>query len=262
MSKITHPPDETLLLLIDREVHGLKAFRLRRHLASCPDCRSRLSLLENTSSNVAALQTSRANAVEDSTARARAFLKARMQASLQQQPTPAAASPNVRRFVVALAAAIVGATMLYQFGAPRKPANTDANLKIITVPNKDLTPGATRKVDLAELCGNTGSDLDPEVSPSEEKIVLHEYGVDSAPAGAYQVDYLINPQLGGTDDIKNLWPEPYKSTEWNAHAKDALEVRLHEMVCYQQIDLGSAQRDLATDWIAAYKKYFHAAEPL
>jgi hypothetical protein len=38
--------------------------------------------------------------------------------------------------------------------------------------------------------------------------------------------------------------------------KDDLEERLDEMVSTGQLDLTTAQRDIATDWIAAYKKYF------
>jgi hypothetical protein len=92
--------------------------------------------------------------------------------------------------------------------------------------------------------------------------VLREYGLSTARAGDYQIDYLINPQLGGTNDVHNLWPEPYQATEWNARAKDALESRLHQMVCNRQIDLADAQREIATDWIAAYKKYFQTAQPI
>jgi hypothetical protein len=43
--------------------------------------------------------------------------------------------------------------------------------------------------------------------------------------------------------------------------KDALEERLHEMVCAGQLDLSTAQRDIAADWIAAYKKYFRTDRP-
>jgi len=38
--------------------------------------------------------------------------------------------------------------------------------------------------------------------------------------------------------------------------KDALEDRLHTMVCSGQLDLATAQRELSRDWVAAYKKYF------
>ena len=34
------------------------------------------------------------------------------------------------------------------------------------------------------------------------------------------------------------------------------------MVCGGELDLSTAQRDIATDWIAAYKKYFHTNRPL
>jgi hypothetical protein len=92
--------------------------------------------------------------------------------------------------------------------------------------------------------------------------VLQEYGVAGAQTQGYELDYLISPQLGGTDDIRNLWPEPELSTAWNADAKDALEGRLHQLVCQGKINLATAQRDLATDWISAYKQYFHTDRPI
>ena len=34
------------------------------------------------------------------------------------------------------------------------------------------------------------------------------------------------------------------------------------MVCAGKVDLSTAQNDIATDWIAAYKKYFRTDAPL
>jgi hypothetical protein len=62
--------------------------------------------------------------------------------------------------------------------------------------------------------------------------------------------------------MRNLWPEPYSNTVWNAAVKDALEARLHELVCQGALDLHAAQRELATDWIAAYKRHFHTDRPI
>lgn len=76
------------------------------------------------------------------------------------------------------------------------------------------------------------------------------------------MDYLITPELGGATDIRNLWPEPYYDTAWNAHVKDQLEERLHEMVCRGDVDLATAQQDISKDWIAAYRKYFHTDQPI
>jgi hypothetical protein len=37
--------------------------------------------------------------------------------------------------------------------------------------------------------------------------------------------------------------------------KDALERKLHNLVCAGQLDLKTAQREIASNWIEAYKKY-------
>ena len=92
--------------------------------------------------------------------------------------------------------------------------------------------------------------------------VFEEYGIPYAHPEAYEVDYLITPALGGADDIHNLWPQSYSSTAWNARVKDALEDRMRDMVCQGNLDLAVAQSEIASDWIAAYKKYFHTDRPL
>ena len=83
-----------------------------------------------------------------------------------------------------------------------------------------------------------------------------------APNREHTRDYLVTPALGGADDIRNLWPHSYSATVWNAQVKDALEDRLREMVCEGRLDLTEAQRAIAVNWIAAYKKCFHTDQPL
>ena len=43
--------------------------------------------------------------------------------------------------------------------------------------------------------------------------------------------------------------------------KDALERKLHKLVCTGQLDLKTAQRETASDWIEAYKKYVRTSPP-
>jgi hypothetical protein len=69
-------------------------------------------------------------------------------------------------------------------------------------------------------------------------------------------DHLISLELGGSNDIQNLWPESYRTEPWNAHVKDRLEDRLNDLVCAGRLGLADAQRSIATDWIAAYRRYF------
>jgi hypothetical protein len=49
---------------------------------------------------------------------------------------------------------------------------------------------------------------------------------------------------------------------WNAHVKDALEDHLRRLVCQGELDLESAQHEIAEDWIGAYKKRFRTEYPL
>jgi hypothetical protein len=86
--------------------------------------------------------------------------------------------------------------------------------------------------------------------------------MEGIPQDEYELDYLITPELGGAPDVRNLWPQRYASRVWNAHVKDQLERLLPEMVCDRQLPLETAQRDIARDWIAAYKKYFRTSAPL
>jgi hypothetical protein len=100
------------------------------------------------------------------------------------------------------------------------------------------------------------------VPTSLRQEIFQEYGLVNASANDYEIDYLIAPGLGGAEDIRNLWPEPYTSATWNARIKDDLEEHLHQLVCAGKVDLSTAQRDIASDWIVAYKKYFHTDRPL
>ena len=91
----------------------------------------------------------------------------------------------------------------------------------------------------------------PESVTEPEKLAsLAAYG-DPGSARDYEYDHLISLELGGaTNDPRNLWPEPGPSP----NPKDALEDRLHEMVCDGQLTLGAAQSEIAADWVAAYRR--------
>jgi len=128
------------------------------------------------------------------------------------------------------------------------------------MPDAQLTPGATVLLSRSAVCSQPGDGNKP-VPTSLQREVFQEYGIPRANPRAYEVDYLVTPALGGADDIHNLWPHSHSAT-WSAHVKDALEDRLREMVCGGSLDLAVAQREIATDWISAYKKYFHTDEPL
>jgi hypothetical protein len=72
------------------------------------------------------------------------------------------------------------------------------------------------------------------------------------------VDHLISLELGGSNSIRNLWPESFSTQPWNARVKDRLENRLHREVCSGRMSLHDAQRAIATNWIDAYNTYVGA----
>ena len=61
--------------------------------------------------------------------------------------------------------------------------------------------------------------------------------------------------MGGANSVKNLWPQLWTGS-WNAHVKDGLENQMHREICAGSVSVEDACREVATDWIAAYKKRF------
>ncbi|MGA2534385.1 MAG: hypothetical protein ABSF53_00105 [Terracidiphilus sp.] len=154
------------------------------------------------------------------------------------------------------------AVVTIRYSIPHSRNLSAASFEQRALPERMLTPGATRSVSISDVCSMPHEEVIRDVSPSMREQVLEQYNLKNARTDDYEIDYLIAPGLGGAEDIHNLWPEPSKSETWNASVKDALEERLHQLVCSGAIDLPTAQRDISTDWIAAYKKYFHSDTPL
>jgi hypothetical protein len=127
----------------------------------------------------------------------------------------------------------------------------------IDVPDRRLTPGAVLTASAATVCvvGYASSVRDVPSALSEE--AYRRYGVVHVPY-AHEVDHLVSLELGGSNAITNLWPEPYAG-RWGARTKDALENRLHSLVCAGELKLRMAQHQEARDWVGAYRRYVGSA---
>jgi len=126
------------------------------------------------------------------------------------------------------------------------------------LPNPSITPGATLKVSKDDLCGPTRKEAEGNIPISLKTKVFQLYKIRTEATAPQNIDHLIPISLGGSNAIENLWPQPL-SGEWNYNQKNQLERKLHRMVCKGELDLATAQRDISTDWVSAYKKY--VAEP-
>lgn len=124
-----------------------------------------------------------------------------------------------------------------------------------------LNPAVTQATISGTICtsGYTGA-VRPAATDSErmkEQAGL-AYGVTDT-LSEYQGDHLVPLELGGAaNDLANFWDEPNRQvltdgTVVTSDQKDALENTLKARVCAGQMTLLDAQRQIATDWYAAWK---------
>jgi hypothetical protein len=139
------------------------------------------------------------------------------------------------------------------------------------LPNHSLTPGLARTdLTLDQICKTKWGKDARAVTAAMKKAVFKAYGLtgnsDSAcipdASGRHcEIDHLISREIGGADDVKNLWPQAYGSQPWNAARKDCVENRLHKEVCAGHITLKQAQDDISSDWTAVYLRYYESPVP-
>ena len=124
----------------------------------------------------------------------------------------------------------------------------------VVLPDPTLTPGGTFNATVSQICTPGYSKSVRDVSTATKNRVYAEYHITHRAPGEYEVDHLIPLEIGGSNDIKNLFPQPAEPRP-GFHEKDVLENTLHDLVCAGKLELATAQRDIATDWYAAYVKY-------
>jgi hypothetical protein len=242
-----HTSDRELMLALDGELSARDAARVNAHLAECWTCRARRREMENAIAEFVRMPKPLLPPADGP----RALLRARI-AQLNGHCDVAWQNRWVAAGIGVLL--ISAGLMIGRFWSQ------SSRVTVFTVPDPKLTPGATVLLSPGEVC-SASSAKNKTVPVALRKKVFEAYGISRAAPHAYEVDYLITPALGGADDIHNLWPQSYSDTLWNAQVKDDLEDRLRALVCAGQLDLETAQREIAGNWIGAYKKYFHTDRP-
>ena len=110
-----------------------------------------------------------------------------------------------------------------------------------------IFPDATKD----KICVSGYSSSVRSVPASEKDAVYAEYGITHHATGEYEVDHFVSLELGGSNDISNLFPEAAEPKP-GFHEKDKVENYLHDRVCKGNMTLADAQRQIATNWLAAY----------
>ena len=247
----THLADDDLMRAMDGELALERRTEVAVHVAQCVRCQERLAQFEAVSAALCARRESADAAHREG--------RDRLRQSLQREAEVERRRPRTwlrPRWAVAAALVLACGAAARMITHPTEP-----DPQVGARPVARLTPGATWRVTREDVCGGRT----PRVRDIAERVrreVVTSYGMAQVHASTYELDYLVTPELGGAPDPRNLWPQRYDSPIWNARVKDQLERLLPELVCSGRIDLAAAQRDLAEDWIAAYKRHFGTDIPL
>jgi len=261
MRQNTHVSDRELVMAADGELSEQRLAHVQSHLAACWSCRSRAKDIDESVAAFVRMQRD-FDAQLPPADGPRTLLRVRL-AALAAEPTPRTwrslfgySRPQFASAgLVTILVTIAGLAIL-----PRISRQSENEASFI--PNLRLTPGAVLRIDEKDVCAEASPGKAKFIPAAMGQKVFAEYGIHSPQPRAYELDYLIAPELGGSDDIRNVWPQPYSAAVWNSHVKDALEDRLHELVCSDQVSLATAQHDIAVNWVSAYKKYFKTETPL
>jgi len=140
---------------------------------------------------------------------------------------------------------------------PLHPVTKTSNCHVRgPLPDAGCTPGTRyRPVDKQRVCKPGYASSVRNVPESRKGDVHRAYAMKQHFNGRNgEVDHLVSLELGGTNATAKLFPEA-ASPRPASQEKDRLENRLHDLACSGQINLRRAQREIATNWVKAYKIY-------
>ncbi len=134
-----------------------------------------------------------------------------------------------------------------------------------TLPDPACTPGA---IDSAVNDGDTRSTIcrkggytssvRPPASLTEpvKRQLLAAYGIPQSQISRYELDHLIDLAAGGASDVRNLWPEPNTTTQFQPSTyvhndKDAVESYTYRAICQGRVTVTAVRDAIDADWTTA-----------
>jgi hypothetical protein len=125
------------------------------------------------------------------------------------------------------------------------------------LPDARCTPGSvdpavSQKTIKSTICktGWTATVRPPESQTEHAKFYVAYPAYHVAHSAKSELDHLVPLELGGSNDITNLWPEVGKIP----NPKDTVENALKRGVCAGKITLTAAQNAIAANWTTARAK--------
>jgi hypothetical protein len=121
-------------------------------------------------------------------------------------------------------------------------------------PDATKTPGTVyENITEKDVCDSGYSKRVRNVPVLQKKSIYKSYGIKyPQPAGAFEVDHFIPLSIGGSNDDKNLWPQPAAPVP-GFHEKDKVEFYLYNEICAGRIPIKTAQESIRSDWYKVYQ---------
>lgn len=112
-----------------------------------------------------------------------------------------------------------------------------------TLPDTVVTPGDVMPIDLHTICTQS-TRVRRHVTRAIRLAAFRVYGIPYTEHAKYELDHLIPLEAGGSNSLRNLWPQPLAE----AHVKDSTEYWVHQQVCGHGANLQRLQHQIARDW--------------
>ena len=136
---------------------------------------------------------------------------------------------------------------------------------VIYLQDQTYSPGSVRTTDVKEVCSERTKQF-RKTTGAMKKEVYAEYQAKKGDGAGYEIDHIVALEIGGADEVVNLWPQPYPQAHW----KDAVEGWLRRQVCATLKSEGpeagnaaliKAQHDIADNWYILFQEMNSGPRP-
>lgn len=125
-------------------------------------------------------------------------------------------------------------------------------------PNKESSGAVDLRSTKDDICTSGYTKTVRNVSAKTKKSVFTAYGIYDN-FGNFEIDHIISLELGGSNEKKNLFPQPYYIYP-GAREKDVVENYFKKQICKGKITMLVAQKEIVNNWIAWYLKIENISE--
>jgi len=142
-------------------------------------------------------------------------------------------------------------------GLPYPPHCVIENSNGHALPDVSCTPGAVTsgvtQANMRSTICKTGWTATVRAPESEtgpvKKTAITTYGETALSSTAIELDHLVPLELGGSNDVSNLWPEPSDLPgQGFRNTKDNVENDMRKAVCAGKVSLNAAQTAISNNW--------------